>query len=196
MILLHTMAISIRVLFILTFITGILYPIVITGFAERFFPFQSNGSLAIAEGKTTGSELIAQKFTKNEYFWPRPSETDYYTIPSGASNQSATNASLRDKIEERKRNLLEKHPDQKSVPNDLLFASGSGLDPHISPDAARFQMNRIIKARKLNGDRIRLFRDVVERSIERPSFGYIGENRINVLRLNLKLDSEFGKILK
>lgn len=102
MILLHTMAISIRVLFILTFITGILYPIVITGFAERFFPFQSNGSLAIAEGKTKGSELIAQKFTKNEYFWPRPSETDYYTIPSGASNQSATNASLRDKVEERK----------------------------------------------------------------------------------------------
>ncbi|EMJ95405.1 potassium-transporting ATPase subunit KdpC [Leptospira alstonii] len=193
MILLNTASIAIRVLLTLVFITGIFYPIVITGFAERFFPSQANGSLISVRDKIVGSELIAQKFTKNEYFWPRPSAGDYTTTPSGASNAGATNAALKKKVQERRKFLLEKHPDQKTVPPDLLFASGSGLDPHISPAAVRFQMNRVAKARKLNTLK---FQDIVERAIEKPSLGYIGEKRINVLRLNLKLDSEFGKILE
>lgn len=190
MIFLNTVITSIRLLLVLTLITGILYPIVITGFAERFFPFQSGGSRVVIQGKTVGSELIAQKFTKNKYFWPRPSAVDYTT---GASNASVTNASFRAKVEERKKILLEKHPDQKQVPSDLLFASGSGLDPHISPDSARFQINRVAKSRRLTEGQILHLKDIVERSIEK---GYIGENRINVLLLNLKLDSEFGAILE
>ncbi|EMO41286.1 putative K+-transporting ATPase, C subunit [Leptospira noguchii serovar Autumnalis str. ZUN142] len=187
MIFLNTVIISIRLLLVLTLITGILYPIVITGFAERFFPFRSGGSRIVIQGKTVGSELIVQKFTKNKYFWPRPSYT------TGASNASVTNASLRAKVEERKKILLEKHPDQKQVPSDLLFASGSELDPHISPDSARFQINRVAKSRKLTEGQILRLKDIVEGSIEK---GYIGENRINVLLLNLKLDSEFGTILE
>ncbi|EMO25297.1 K+-transporting ATPase, c chain domain protein [Leptospira interrogans serovar Bataviae str. HAI135] len=103
MIFLNTVIISIRLLLVLTLITGILYPIVITGFAERFFPFRSGGSRVVIQGKTLGSELIAQKFTKNKYFWPRPSVADYKT---GASNASVTNASLRAKVEERKKSCL------------------------------------------------------------------------------------------
>lgn len=103
MIFLNIISISIRLLLILTLITGILYPIVVTGFAERFFPFQSGGSKVVIQGKTVGSELIAQKFIKDEYFWPRPSVADYKT---GASNASVTNASLRLKVEERKKSSL------------------------------------------------------------------------------------------
>lgn len=190
MIFLNTAAISIRLLLILTLITGILYPIVITGFAERFFPFQSGGSRVVIQGRTVGSELIAQKFIKNEYFWSRPSAMNY---AAGASNESVTNASLKAKVEERKKFLLEKHPEQKLVPPDLLFASGSGLDPHISPNSALFQINRVARSRKLTEYQILRLKGIVEESIEK---GYIGENRINVLLLNLKLDSEFGTILE
>ncbi|PJZ57432.1 potassium-transporting ATPase subunit KdpC [Leptospira barantonii] len=186
--------IAIRTLFVLTFITGIFYPIVITGFAERLFPSRSNGSLIRIEDKIVGSEWIAQKFTKKEYVWSRPSASDYSAFPSGASNASATNASLKANVEERKKFLLATHPDQKTVPPDLLFASGSGLDPHLSLDAVLFQMNRVAVARKLTPEQILRFKKILEESIEKPSFGYIGENRINVLRLNLKLDGEFGTI--
>ncbi|WP_078130393.1 potassium-transporting ATPase subunit KdpC [Leptospira alexanderi] len=191
---LNTVSIAIRSLLILTFITGIFYPIVITGFSERFFPFLSNGSLTQVDGKIIGSELIAQKFTKNEYFWSRPSAGDFTTVASSASNSSATNALLKTKVDERRKFLLEKHPDQTNVPPDLLFASGSGLDPHISPAAVQFQTNRVITARRLNREQILRFQKIIEQSVERPSLGYIGEKRINVLRLNLKLDAEFGKI--
>ncbi|EMY78339.1 K+-transporting ATPase, C subunit [Leptospira weilii serovar Ranarum str. ICFT] len=196
MIFLNTASIAIRVLLTLVFVTGIFYPIVVTGFAERFFPSQANGSLISVRDKIVGSELLAQKFTKNEYFWPRPSAGDHTTVASGASNASATNASLKARVDERKKFLLEKHPGQTIVPPDLLFASGSGLDPHISPAAVQFQMNRVISARKLTQKQILQFQKTVEQSIEKPSLGYIGEKRINVLRLNLKLDSEFGKILE
>ncbi|EMO61985.1 K+-transporting ATPase, C subunit [Leptospira borgpetersenii serovar Pomona str. 200901868] len=191
---LNTVSIAIRTLLSLTFITGILYPIVITGFSERFFPSSSNGSLIRVDGKIVGSELIAQKFTKNEYFWPRPSAGNYTTVASTASNSSATNAYLKSKIDERRKFLLAKHPDQKSVPPDLLFASGSGLDPHISPAGIQFQKNRVIAARKLTQEQILPFQKIIEQSLERPTLGYIGEKRVNVLRLNLKLDGEFGRI--
>ncbi|AKP25323.1 Potassium-transporting ATPase C chain [Leptospira interrogans serovar Manilae] len=190
MIFLNIISISIRLLLILTLITGILYPIVTTGFAERFFPFRSSGSRVVIQGKIVGSELIAQKFIKDEYFWPRPSAMDY---AAGASNLSVTNVFLKTKVEERKKFLLEKHPEQTQVPPDLLFASGSGLDPHISPNAALFQINRVAKSRKLTEGQILRLKNIVEESVEK---GYIGENRINVLLLNLKLDSEFGIILK
>ncbi|MBM9500311.1 potassium-transporting ATPase subunit KdpC [Leptospira sp. 201903071] len=191
---LNTVFIALRTLFFLIFVTGIFYPIVVTGFSERLFPSQSGGSLIRINGQIVGSELLAQKFTKDEYFWPRPSAADFATMASGASNSSATNASLKAKVDERKDFLLKKHPDQSTVPPDLLFASGSGLDPHISPAAASFQMQRIATARKLSSEQTVELKKLLEESIEKPSFGFIGEKRINVLRLNLNLNSKFGKI--
>ncbi len=191
---LNSITIAIRTLFFLIFITGVFYPIVVTGFSERLFPFQSGGSLIRSNEKNLlGSELLAQKFTKDEYFWPRPSAADFATVASGASNHSATNASLKAKVEERKNYLLKKHPDQTSVPPDLLFASGSGLDPHISPASAYFQVQRVVSARRLNSEQIVELKKLLEQSTEKPSFGFIGEKRINVLRLNLNLNSKFGK---
>ncbi|MBW0435171.1 potassium-transporting ATPase subunit KdpC [Leptospira yasudae] len=191
---LQTSFIALRTLLILTCITGVFYPIVVTGFGEKLFRFNANGSLLYQGDELVGSELIGQKFTKREYFWSRPSVVDYGTVPSGASNQGATNASLKKSVEERRAFLLKEHPDQKVVPADLLFASGSGLDPHISPEAARFQIHRVANARKLNAEQISRLNEILASSIEKPSLGYIGEKRINVLRLNLKLDQEFGKI--
>lgn len=191
---LNTTLAAIRTLFLLIFITGVFYPIVVTGFAERLFPFQSGGSLIKRDEQIVGSELIAQKFTKDEYFWTRPSAPDFATVASGASNHSATNASFHSKVNERKEYLLKKHPDQSVIPPDLLFASGSGLDPHISPAAAQFQLQRIATARKLSAEQILELKKLLEQSIEKPSFGFIGEKRINVLRLNLNLDSKFGKL--
>ncbi|RHX83332.1 potassium-transporting ATPase subunit KdpC [Leptospira stimsonii] len=191
---LNSITIAIRTLFFLIFITGVFYPIVVTGFSERLFPFQSGGSLIRSnEKELLGSELLAQKFTKDEYFWPRPSAADFATVASGASNHSATNASFKAKVEERKNYLLKKHPDQTSVPPDLLFASGSGLDPHISPASAYFQVQRVATARRLNSDQILELKKLLEQSTEKPSFGFIGEKRINVLRLNLNLNSKFGR---
>nr|WP_207767212.1 potassium-transporting ATPase subunit KdpC [Leptospira adleri] len=194
MFMLNMASTAIRTLFLLTFITGIFYPIVVTGFSERLFPFQSGGSLIKNGEQIVGSELLAQKFTKDEYFWARPSASDFATVASGASNQSATNASLKSKVNERKEYLLKKHPDQSAIPPDLLFASGSGLDPHITPAAAQFQLQRIAFARKLSLEQILELKNLLEQSVEKPSFGFIGEKRINVLRLNLNLDSKFGKI--
>ncbi|TGK20320.1 potassium-transporting ATPase subunit KdpC [Leptospira stimsonii] len=191
---LNSITIAIRTLFFLIFITGVFYPIVVTGFSERLFPFQSGGSLIRSnEKELLGSELLAQKFTKDEYFWPRPSAADFATVASGASNHSVTNASFKAKVEERKNYLLKKHPDQTSVPPDLLFASGSGLDPHISPASAYFQVQRVATARRLNSDQILELKKLLEQSTEKPSFGFIGEKRINVLRLNLNLNSKFGR---
>ncbi|MCG6166924.1 potassium-transporting ATPase subunit KdpC [Leptospira sanjuanensis] len=191
---LQTSLIALRTLLVLTFITGVFYPIVVTGFGEKLFPFNANGSLLYRDDKLVGSELIGQKFTKQEYYWSRPSAVDYGTVSSGASNLSATSASLKKSVEERRASLLKEHPDQKVVPPDLLFSSGSGLDPHISPKAARFQTNRVANARKLNAQQLSRLNEILASSIEKPSLSYIGEERINVLRLNLKLDQEFGRI--
>ncbi|TGK39214.1 potassium-transporting ATPase subunit KdpC [Leptospira gomenensis] len=185
---------SFRTFIFLTFVTGILYPLTVTGFAERFFPFQSGGSLVRSGELILGSELLAQKFTKNEYFWPRPSASDYSAVASGASNASPTNSSFKEKVLERKNFLLNSHPGKTEIPAELLFTSGSGLDPHVSPASVFFQWERVAKARKLDTERIKKLRGMIEASVEKSDFGFIGENRINVLRLNLQLDSEFGKI--
>ncbi|MDV6236675.1 potassium-transporting ATPase subunit KdpC [Leptospira ellisii] len=184
---------SSRTLLLLTVVSGILYPLIVTGFAERLFPHQSGGSLVRSGTAVHGSELLAQKFTKNEYFWPRPSASDYSAVASGASNASATSSSLKEKVLERKKFLSEKHPGRTEIPAELLFASGSGLDPHISPTSAFFQLERVANARKLDPEQIQKLKDRIGAAVEKPNFGFIGENRINVLRLNLKLDSEFGK---
>jgi len=170
---------SIRIYLILTLLTGILYPLAMTGVAQLVFPKQANGSRITENGTLVGSDLIAQKFESPKYFWPRPSSADYATIPSGASNKGPTSADLKKSIDERREKF------GKDAPVDLLTASGSGLDPHISPEAARLQMERVATARNVSIPKISA---LVDEAIERPQFGFLGEPRVNVVRLNRALD--------
>ena len=170
---------SLRIYVVLTLLTGILYPLAMTGVAQLVFPKQANGSRIIENGKLVGSDLIAQKFESPRYFWPRPSSADYATVPSGASNKGPTSADLKKSIDERRAKF------GKDAPADLLTASGSGLDPHISPEAARSQISRVAAARKMS---IQQISALVDQTIEPSQFGFLGEPRVNVLKLNRALD--------
>ena len=180
-----------RLFLILTLITGLVYPLIVTVLGYAFCPSQADGSLVLREGKVIGSSLICQKFIGKRYFWARPSAVDYNPLPSGGSNQGMTSALLDSAVGKRRRALTGANPGSERVPSDLLFASGSGLDPDISPEAARFQVDRVAAARGLdNEEKIELIK-LVEEHIKEPDFGILGEPRINVLMLNLALDSTF-----
>jgi len=180
------------VLFVLlSAITGIVYPLAVTGAAQAAFPAQANGSLvAGSDGKTVGSELIGQAFADPKNFWGRPSATGdkpYNGLASGGSNQGPLNPALRDAVAQRIAALREADPARKDVPVpiDLVTASGSGLDPHISPEAARYQVPRVAQARGLPAEAVQA---LVERHTETPWLGFLGEPRVNVLALNLALN--------
>ena len=170
---------SIRIYLVITLLTGVIYPLTMTGVAQLLFPKQANGSRIIENGKLVGSDLIAQKFESPRYFWPRPSAADYATVASGASNKGPTSADLKKSIEERREKF------GTDAPVDLLTASGSGLDPHISPEAARLQIPRVAAARNMS---IQKISELVDQTIEQPQLGFLGEPRINVLLLNRALD--------
>jgi K+-transporting ATPase ATPase C chain len=170
---------SLRIYIVLTLLTGIFYPLAMTGIAQLLFPKQANGSKIVENGKVIGSDLLAQKFESPRYFWPRPSAADYATAASGASNKGPTSAGLKKSIDERQAKF------GNDAPVDLLTASGSGLDPHISPEAARSQIQRVAKARKMS---IQQISALVDQATEQPQFGFLGEPRVNVLRLNQTLD--------
>jgi K+-transporting ATPase ATPase C chain len=170
---------SLRIYIVLTLLTGIFYPLAMTGIAQLLFPKQANGSKIVENGKVIGSDLLAQKFESPRYFWPRPSTADYATVASGASNKGPTSADLKKSIDERQAKF------GNDAPVDLLTASGSGLDPHISPEAARSQIQRVAKARKMS---IQQISALVDQATEQPQFGFLGEPRVNVLRLNQALD--------
>jgi K+-transporting ATPase ATPase C chain len=179
-----------RLLLILTVITGILYPVTITLIANVLYPAQANGSLIVHNGHVIGSALIGQSFTSDRYFWPRPSAIDYNPLPSGASNLGPTSAALQQQVAERAAAIRQANhlaPDAV-IPTDLLFASGSGLDPHISPDAARLQIDRVATARGFTATQRAQLAALVEQSIEPPEFGLLGDPRVNVLLLNLAVD--------
>jgi K+-transporting ATPase ATPase C chain len=180
---------ALRMLVVLTVVTGIAYPLVITGVAQVAFPHAANGSLIVTDGKTLGSELIGQPFDDPKYFWSRPSATSpqpYNGASSGASNQGARNPALADAVKDRIKALREADPDNKApVPVDLVTASGSGLDPHISVAAAEYQIGRVAKARGLSEQQVR---SLVSDTTEGRTFGILGEPRVNVLALNLALD--------
>ena len=185
----NTLRPALVLFFILTLITGVAYPLLVTGVAQTLFPAQASGSMILRDGKTVGSELIGQNFTDPKHFWGRPSATSpmpYNAMASSGSNQGPSNPALLEAVKSRVEALRAVDPgNTKSVPVDLITASASGLDPHISPAAATYQASRVAKARGLAVDKVQALVDV---QIETPLFGILGEPRINVLKLNLALD--------
>jgi len=176
-------------LIIFTVITGIAYPLLVTGIAQVAFPFQANGSLIVKDGKVVGSALIGQVFDDPKYFWGRPSATSpfgYNAASSSGSNLSPTSPDLVKAVQGRVDALRAADPDNKaSVPVDLVTASASGLDPHISPAAALYQVSRVARERNLSPEAVRA---LVEKHTEGRTLGFLGEPRVNVLALNLELD--------
>ena len=182
--------IALKFLLVMTILTGILYPLLMTGLAQLTFPSKANGSMIIKDGKIIGSELIGQKFDSTIYFWSRPSAIGYNPVPSGASNYGPTSDTLK-KLVTARRDLFAKMnsvADPLSVPKEMVFASGSGLDPHISPEAALLQVDRIANARHFENNQKELLIKHINDLTETPQFLLLGENRINVLILNLDLD--------
>lgn len=173
----------------LTVVTGILYPLAVTGVAQVVFPDAANGSLVVVEGKAVGSSLIGQPFASPKYFWSRPSATGpqpYNGGSSGGSNLGPSNPALFEAVKGRAEALRAADPDQKApIPADLVTASASGLDPHISLAAAQWQAGRVAKARGASRASVHA---LVEQHAERRWLGLFGEPRVNVLRLNLALD--------
>jgi K+-transporting ATPase ATPase C chain len=190
-----TMTIAIRTTIVTIVLTGILYPFVMTGLAQVLFPWRANGSLVTDEkGQVVGSELIAQGFVNPAYFQPRPSaagEKGYDPTSSAGSNLGTTSKKLQDRVAGDLKTLKEQNPDAPGpIPVELVTASGSGLDPHISPQGALWQVPRVAKARGITAERVRA---VVDANVERRTFGILGEPRVNVLLVNLALDRQFGK---
>jgi K+-transporting ATPase ATPase C chain len=177
-------------LVLLTLITGAIYPLAVTGISQIAFAHTANGSVIERNGKPLGSELIGQAFTAPKYFWPRPSATAPFAnnpSSSGASNLGPTNTALADAVKQRIDALRAADPDNKApVPVDLVTASGSGVDPHISPAAAQYQLARVARVRGLAPADVANF---VDRATEGRQFVFLGEPRVNVLKLNIALDA-------
>lgn len=174
---------------LLSAVTGIVYPVAVTGIAKVLFPDAAEGSLIVVNGKPVGSRLIGQNFTDPKYFWGRPSATGpmpYNASASSGSNQGPLNPALKDAVKSRIDALKSSDPSQTApIPEDLVTASGSGLDPQISPAAARWQAPRIARVRGLNVAEVNT---LIDAHTEGRQFGLLGEPRVNVLTLNLALD--------
>ncbi len=173
-------------------ITGVIYTVVFTVFAQLLFKHQAEGSLVERNGKIVGSAWLAQQFTGTNYFWPRPSACGYGTGPTGisassGSNYGATSAKLQQSVSNNIVAFISGNnlPTNTMVPADMVYASASGLDPHISPEAAQLQIARVAAARGLNADKVK---DLVAKFTERPQWGIFGQARVNVLLLNSALD--------
>ena len=178
-------------LLVMTVVTGVAYPALVTGLAQGFFKAEADGSLIVRDGKVVGSALIGQHFSDPRYFWGRPSATapmPYNAAASGGSNQGPLNPALEAAVKGRVEALKAADPTQAvPIPVDLVTASASGLDPHISPAAARWQVPRVARMRGLPVEQVQM---LVDAHAEGRQFGFFGEPRVNVLRLNLALDGK------
>ena len=183
---------SVRQTILWSVVAGVLYPVVMTIFAQVAFHNQANGSLVEKDGKIIGSALLAQQFQGTNYFWPRPSACSYGTggtgiTASSGSNLGPTSAPLHTNVMNNITAFISGNnlPTNTVVPADMVYASASGLDPHISPEAARLQISRVAASRGMSGDKVK---ELVERFIEPPQWGFLGQARVNVLLLNVALD--------
>ena len=183
--------ISLRLLLVLTILTGVSYPLLVTVLSQLCFPYRANGSPVVRNGEIRGSELIGQQFTGSGYFWPRPSATGYNTLPSSGSNLGPTSSQLRDLIQKRRIAFIACNhlKNDVTVPAEMLTASGSGLDPHISSQAAMLQTDRIALVRGYNAIKKQQLRELVELMTENPKYSFFGNERVNVFILNLELDN-------
>jgi len=187
--------VALRTTIVTLVLTGLVYPLAITGLAQLLFPYRANGSIVTDEkGNPVGSELIGQPFANPAYFQPRPSAagTDGYDASSSSgSNYGVTSAKLKERATADAARLRADNPDAPGrVPGDLLTASGSGLDPHLSPEAARWQVPRVARARHVDPARVT---GVLDAQLEARDLGIFGEPRVTVLTLNLALDRQFGR---
>jgi K+-transporting ATPase ATPase C chain len=178
---------AIRIKIFLTVLLGLIYPFVMTGLSQALFPRQASGSFIDKNGVLVGSDWIAQKFEKPQYFWPRPSGVDYNPLPSGGSNLGPTSADLKKAVDERRAKLQTAHGANHPVPPELLFASGSGLDPDISPEAALYQAERVANTRHMELNQVQ---GLIQQFTQARDLGFLGEPRVNVLKLNLALDEK------
>jgi K+-transporting ATPase ATPase C chain len=183
---------GLRMTLLLTVLTGILYPGIVTALCQVLFPRQANGNLISKDGHVVGSSLIGQNFTRPEYFQPRPSAAGndgYDGMASGGSNLGPTSQKLADRVKASVEKFHKDNPDFNGpIPADLLTSSGSGLDPHLSPASVEAQIPRVAKSRNTSPDQIR---QVAEKFTEGRDLGFLGEPRVNVLMLNLALDEQF-----
>ena len=179
---------ALLLLVVFSLLTGIIYPLAVTGIAQLVFPKQANGSLIYRDGKPVASALIGQPFTDPKYFWSRPSATSpmpYNAESSSGSNLGPTNHDLTKAVEQRIAALRKADPGDAAVPVDLVTSSASGLDPHISPAADEYQVARVAKARGLD---VAAVRQMIAKHTEGRTLGLLGEPRVNVVQLNLDLD--------
>lgn len=177
---------NVRMFLWMTFLTGILYPLLITAVAQATMKQKADGNFLSSKEKIVGAASIAQKFESDKYFWPRPSAIDYNPLPSGGSNLGPTSAALKKAVAERQEKIMKAHSVEKDkIPAELLFASGSGVDPHISISTADFQIERVAKSRGIESKDVKALIDsmVIQRGL-----GFLGEACVNVLMLNMALD--------
>jgi potassium-transporting ATPase KdpC subunit len=181
---------ALKIFGLFTVITGVVYPLIVTLFAQTLFNQKANGSLLVKDGKIIGSEIIGQKFDSTAFFWSRPSAVDYNPIPSGGSNLGPTSMQMATLVHQR--DIFFRAANHiaviQKVPVDMLTASASGLDPHISPRAAYLQVDRIANARDLNSLQKQQLVKLINKHTENLQFSFLGEERVNVLLLNLELD--------
>jgi K+-transporting ATPase ATPase C chain len=185
---------AIKIFLFMTVLTGLLYPLLVTGIGKVLFPRLASGMMIERGGHIIGARMISQKFVSTKYFWGRPSAVDFNPLSSGGSNLGPTSEALKKAVQERIEIVRKAHDlsNNAVVPQDLIFASASGLDSDISPEAAFFQLSRVAKARGMSEDQVGKLRELVERHVENPDLGFIGEPRVNVLELNLAMDEANG----